>query len=59
MNIKVTEAEAEKLWSEYESAMKSIKSISKGQGVEKKYGMAYQALVKAGLAPQIRKKYRG
>ena len=43
MNIKVTEAEAEKLWSEYESAMKSIKSISKGQGVEKKYGMAYQA----------------
>ena len=27
MTPKVTEAEAEKLWSEYESAMKSIKSF--------------------------------
>lgn len=29
-----------------------------GEGFEKKYGQAYQALVKAGLKPQIRKKYR-
>jgi hypothetical protein len=59
MEKQLSDSEKEKLWSEYESALKSIKSISKGQGVEKKYGMAYQALVKAGLAPQIRKKYRG
>lgn len=30
-----------------------------GQGVEKKYGVAYQQCVKAGVKPQIRKKYRG
>ena len=29
-----------------------------GEGVEKKYGIAYQACVKAGLKPQLRRKYR-
>ena len=29
-----------------------------GEGTEKQYGQAYQALVKAGFRPQIRKKYR-
>ena len=29
-----------------------------GETNEKKYGQAYQELVKAGLRPQIRKKYR-
>lgn len=29
-----------------------------GEGVEKKYGVAYQACVKAGLKPQLRRKYR-
>jgi len=28
------------------------------QGVENQYGQAYQALVKAGVRPQIRHKYR-
>jgi hypothetical protein len=28
------------------------------QGVESAYGEAYQALVRAGLRPQIKKKYR-
>lgn len=30
-----------------------------GEGVEKKYAIAYQACVRAGIKPQIRKKYRG
>jgi hypothetical protein len=29
-----------------------------GEGIEKKYGQAYQECVKAGLKPQIRKRYR-
>jgi hypothetical protein len=28
------------------------------EGIEKKYGIAYQACVRAGLKPQLRKKYR-
>ena len=28
------------------------------QGTENKYGQAYQALVRAGYRPQLRKKYR-
>ena len=28
------------------------------EGAEKRYGIAYQACVKAGLKPQLRKKYR-
>lgn len=30
-----------------------------GEGIEKRYGIAYQQCVKAGLKPQIKKKYRG
>lgn len=29
-----------------------------GESAEKVYGQAYQALVKAGFRPQLRKKYR-
>lgn len=29
-----------------------------GEGIEKRYGDAYQQLVKAGVRPQLRKKYR-
>jgi len=29
-----------------------------GEGIEKKYGDAYQQLVKAGVRPQLRRKYR-
>lgn len=29
-----------------------------GEGTEKAYGIAYQALVKIGARPQIKKKYR-
>jgi len=54
----LTDKERDSLLSDMETASKNIKTVNKGQGVEKKYGMAYQALVKAGLAPQIKKKYR-
>ena len=30
-----------------------------GMGAEQKYGQAYMALVKAGVAPKLKKKYRG
>lgn len=30
-----------------------------GQTAEKKYGQAYMALVKAGLRPKLKAKYRG
>jgi hypothetical protein len=29
-----------------------------GEGIEKKYGQAYQDCVKAGIKPQIKKRYR-
>lgn len=29
-----------------------------GEGIEKKYGVAYQQCVKAGIKPQLRRKYR-
>jgi hypothetical protein len=29
------------------------------EGVEKRYGIAYQACVRAGIKPPLRKKYRG
>jgi len=54
----LTDKEKESLLFEMEQASKAIKAINKGQGIEKRYGMAYQALVKAGLAPQIKRKYR-
>lgn len=40
------------------NALKRIASGKAGEGIEKTYGQTYQALVKAGLRPQIRKKYR-
>jgi hypothetical protein len=52
------EKEKEKLFFEMEQASKAIKAVNKGQGTETKYGLAYQALVKAGLAPQLKRKYR-
>lgn len=43
------------------SAFSKIKSGVGGKaaaGYEKEYGIAYQDLVKAGLRPQLRQKYR-
>jgi hypothetical protein len=38
--------------------VRKIVSGKGGDGAEKKYGQAYQELVKVGLRPQLRKKYR-
>ena len=51
----------EKLFSNFNAASTNIRrSIGgkAGEGAEKVYGQAYQALVKVGLKPQLRKKYR-
>ena len=52
----------DKLTMDFESASKGIKKQLPmkmgGSAAEKNYSAAYQALVKAGLAPQIKKKYR-
>jgi len=51
----------ERLQSDFNSASTAIKKQvggKGGEGTEAKYGQAYQALVKAGAKPQIRKKYR-
>jgi hypothetical protein len=43
------------LWSKYDQAAKKLGP----NGVEQEFYIAYQSLVKAGLAQQIKKKYRG
>lgn len=51
----------ERLISNFNSASTSLKKITggkAGEGIEKVYGQAYQQLVKVGLKPQLRKKYR-
>lgn len=40
------------------SNIRKIISGKGGDGAEKKYGQAYQELVKVGLKPQLRKRYR-
>lgn len=57
----IDERERDRLESNFNSAATALKRITggkAGEGIEKSYGQAYQALVKAGLRPQIRKKYR-
>jgi uncharacterized protein YukE len=50
------------LWSKYDAASRKLKqgatSGKGGQGFEKEYADSYQALVRAGEALQLRKKYR-
>ena len=53
--------DTERLKSSFNAASSSIhKSMGgkAGDGAEKVYGQAYQALVKVGAKPQLRKKYR-
>jgi hypothetical protein len=56
----VTKDEIDRLWSDYRAAWKRLSGASgkSAQGAEKAYGQAYQALVRAGAAPQIKAKYR-
>jgi hypothetical protein len=51
----------DRLISDFNAASSNIRKIVGGAaavGAEKKYGQTYQNLVKAGLRPQLRKKYR-
>ena len=57
--------ESDALFAAYEEALRKLANGGKGlsfqqQGAaaEARYAQAYQALVRAGLAPQLRKKYR-
>lgn len=56
----MTDDEKSSLVSGLNAARKKLDGASgkSAQGVENGYGGAYQALVKAGIAPQLRKKYR-
>lgn len=53
--------EQEKILRSFDSASNAMRKVTggkAGEGMEKRYGQAYQECVKAGLKPQIRKKYR-
>ena len=52
--------DGQRLVSAYNAAWKKVATSSgkSAQGAESGYGQAYQALVRAGIAPQIRRKYR-
>jgi len=51
----------ENLWAAFNTASKRLMQIKGTQGnqLEHEYARAYQALVRAGVCQQIRKKYRG
>lgn len=51
----------ERAISDFNAASNNLKRIvtgKTGEGVEKSYGQKYQALVKLGLKPPLRKRYR-
>lgn len=53
--------DVERLQSNLNSALATVRKQVSGKGgdsAENVYGQAYQALVKVGAKPQIRKKYR-
>lgn len=53
--------EIDKLLSTLNAASSNVKkslSGKPGEGAEKAYGQAYQALVKAGAKPPLKRKYR-
>lgn len=41
-----------------DAAARGMGQVSTRRNIEQRYAQAYQALVRAGLAPQIRGKYR-
>jgi hypothetical protein len=58
----VTEEQAKARWAEFDAASRKVKgqliSKSGGAGAENAYADAYQALVRDGLAMQLRGRYR-
>jgi hypothetical protein len=53
--------DTEQAWSEYNSALRTLQNAGAGKndGLEQRYALAYQRLVRLGAAQQIRRKYRG
>lgn len=64
MSSSLSKDQQDALWSTYESLARlvakgdKLSSLSAKKDLERRYGRAYQALVKAGLAQQIKFKYR-
>ena len=57
--MSLTKVEQEHLVSRFDAASRNMKAAKPADNIsEREYTIAYQALVKAGLAQQIRKKYR-
>lgn len=56
--VEIERAEAE-YRRQYDRIRKGLTMAEGGQGVEGAYSQAYQTLVRLGVAPQLRKKYRG
>ena len=56
----MTQDEIDSLWSSYRKAWKDLQGAQgkSAQGKEVAYGLAYQALVRAGQVTQLRGKYR-
>lgn len=56
----MTQDEIDRLWATYRAVSKRLNGASgkSAAGVEKEYGQAYQALVRAGVAPQLKARYR-
>lgn len=56
----ISKDDADRLWRDLEAARKARENAGgkNAAGAENRYGQAYQMLVKAGLAPQLRYKYR-
>lgn len=57
----ISQDEKDKILRNFETASNAIRKVTggkAGEGIEKRYGQAYQDCVKVGLKPQIRKKYR-
>lgn len=56
----MTEDEKDRLYATYRAARKRLDGASgkSATGVEKAFGEAYQALVRAGLEPQLKARYR-
>lgn len=50
--------EQQRLLNAYETAAKKVRDPKGGTNAENEYKIAYQNMVKAGIALQIKKKYR-
>jgi hypothetical protein len=59
--MSISQDEIDRLERDFSLASSAIKKSvggKPGESNEKRYGIAYQQLVKAGVRPQLRKKYR-